>query len=176
MKIKWATTIILFLSILISCSVSEKQQYFIEKIDSLETVFDSVSNQYILLDTLKLFNSYDLINSNLLHLSNIDTVLSDTVKIYVFMQKSFKRFVAEHHIISEEIAYSKNQLLTLKNDIRNGNTSDENMKKYYFEEKEAIDNLMHKIRFNMQSIEYQLQSFDHLNEKVEKIIYKYEKQ
>lgn len=176
MKIKWAATVILFLSILISCSITEKQQHFIEKIDSLETVFDSVSNQYLLLDTVKLFNSYNLINTNLLRLSNIDTILSDTVKIYAFMQKSFKRFVAEHHSISEEIPYSKNQLLTLKNDIRNGNMSDKSMKKYYFEEKEAIDNLMHKIRFNVQSIEYQLQSFDHLNEKVEKMIDKYEKQ
>jgi len=176
MKIKWVATVILFLSILTSCSVSEKQQYFIEKIDSIETVFDSVSNQYMLLDTVKLFNSYDLINTNLLRLSNIDTVLSDTVKIYAFMQKSFKRFVAEHQTISEEITYSKNQLLSLKNDIRKGNMTDESMEKYYSEEKEAIDNLMHKIRFNVQSIEYQLQSFDHLNEKVEEIIDKYEKQ
>ena len=176
MNIKWAGTVILFLSILISCSVSEKQQYFIEKIDTLETVFDSVSNQYILIDTVELFNSYDLINANLLRLSNIDTVLSDTIKIYAFIQKSFKRFAAEHHAISEEIDYSKNQLLTLKNDIINDNISDESMEKYYFEEKEAIDNLMHKIRFNVQSIEYQLQSFDHLNEKMEKIIDKYENQ
>ncbi len=176
MNIKRAATVILFLSILISCSVSEEQQHFIEKIDSLETVFDSISNQYMLLDTVKLFNSYDLINANLLRLSNIDTVLSDTIKIYAFMQKSFKKFVAEHHAISEEIVYSKNQLLTLKNDIINDNMTDESMEMYYLEEKEAIDNLMHKIRFNVQSIEYQLQSFDHLNEKMEKIIDKYENQ
>ena len=174
MKIKWAATIILFLSILISCSVSEKQQHFIDKIDSIETVFDSVSNQYILLDTVKIFNSYDLINTNLLRLSDIDTVLSDTVKIYAFMQKSFKRLISEHRAISEEISFSKNQLLTLKNDLRNDIMTDERIEKYYFEEKEAIDNLMHKIRFNVQSIEYQLQSFDHLNEKMEKMIDKYE--
>jgi len=174
MKIKWAATIILFLSILISCGVSEKQQHFIDKIDSIETVFDSVSNQYILLDTVKLFNSYDLINTNLLRLSNIDTVLSDTAKIYAFMQKSFKKLISEHRAISEEISFSKNQILTLKNDIRNGIMTDKRIEKYYFEEKEAIDNLMHKIKFNVQSIEYQSQSFDHLNEKMEKMIDKYE--
>lgn len=164
----------ILLLIIASCSINEEERAYIHEIDKLEKAFDSVSDQYMAIDTTKLINSYDLINSNLLRLSKLDTILSDSAKIYAFIQKTFKRFIAEHKLILTEISFTKNQLKTLKRDIRGGKIHENDIAKYYQEEYEATSNLMHKMGFNTQSINYQLQSFEQLNEKIELMINRFE--
>ena len=110
--------------------------------------------------------SYNLINRNLSRLSTMDTILGDTVKMYASMQKSFKRFISEHHLILDEIKYSRNQLHTLRKDIRNGKITEMQMEKYFQEEKEAVSILMQKISFNAQNTASQLKSFAQMNDSV----------
>jgi hypothetical protein len=159
---------------LLACGVNEQQRQYIDKIDSLQTVLDSAENQYLSLDTNKLFQSFDVLNANLARLQTIDTVLSDTVKIYAFMQKTFRRFIEDHREIMVEISYSKDQLATLKKDIRKGRLPEDLMQEYYHTEEEALGMLTHKMWFNSESVAHQLQSFDHLNEHIEGIIHRHE--
>jgi len=160
---------------LLACGVNEEQRLYLDKIDSLQTVLDSAENQYLSLDTNKLYQSFDVLNTNMARLQTIDTVLSDTVKIYAFMQKTFKRFIEDHREIREEIAYSKDQLATLKKDIRKGRLPEDLMQEYYHTEEVALGRLTHKMWFNSESVAHQLQSFDYLNEHIEGIIHRYEK-
>ena len=158
---------IFLLFLISSCTVSEKERAYIDKIDRLEYAIDSVAQQYYAIDTTELFNTNNLINRNLSRLSHMDTIMGDTVKIYASLQKSFKRFINEHALIPDEIKYSKKQLHTLKKDIRNGKITEMQMENYCQEEIEAVGILMQKISFNSQNIAYQLKSFAQLNDSVE---------
>ena len=157
-----------------SCSVSEKERAYIDKINRLEQTFDSVSEKYLTIDTAKLNITYEVINRNLSRLSKIDTILNDSVKIYTGLQKSFKRFIREHSLIIKEIDYSKNQLKALKKDIGKGKISDENMEKYYNVELGAVGSLINKMGYNEQIIKYQMQSFDVFNDHIESLIKRFE--
>lgn len=157
-----------------SCSLSEKEQAYIDKIDQLEQSLDTASKQYLAIDTVRLFEAYHLINLNLARLSTIDTLITDSVKMYAFMQKTFKKFIHEHPLIIDELQYSNNQLRTLKKDIRRGRITGDEMEKLYFEEMEMVSALLSKMEYNAQHIEHQLQSFEQLNEKVEMIITRFD--
>ena len=163
-------SILIPLIIFSSCTISEKKHAYIDDIDRLEKVLDSTANLYYAIDTSELFSAFNLININLSRLSKIDTVVSDSVKVYAALQKSFKRFISEHSLIMDEISYSKNQFQTLKKDIRKGRITDMQIENYFHEESEAVGILMHKISFNSQSIAYQLRSFSVLNDSIEMII------
>ncbi|MCB2206917.1 MAG: hypothetical protein KQH67_01365 [Bacteroidetes bacterium] len=169
MRLHILSSLILFI-FMASCTVSEKEQAYIDKIDQLEQSLDSASKQYFAIDTVRLFEAYDLINMNLSRLSSMDILITDSVKMYAFMQKTFKKFIHEHPLIFDELQYSNNQLRTLKKDIRRGRMTEEEMEKYYFEEMEGVSSLRSKMEYNVQHIEHQLQSFEQLNEKVEMII------
>lgn len=167
MKLKPVYYIITLLMLLASCTVTEKECAYIDKIDRLEDALDSVAQHYYTIDTTELFNVNNLINRNLSRLSSMDTIMGDTVKIYASLQKSFKRFINEHAPILDEIKYSKNQLHTLEKDIRNGKVTKVQIEKYYQEEIEAVSILMQKISFNSRNITYQLKLFAELNDSVE---------
>jgi hypothetical protein len=149
-----------------SCTVTDKEHVYLDKIDRLGNALDSVALQYYAIDTNKFFYVNNLINRNLSRLSTMDTILSDTVKIYASIQKSFKRFISEHDLILYEIKYSRNQLHSLRKDIRNGKINEMQMEKYFQEEKEAVSILMQKISFNVQNIAFQLKSFAQMNDSV----------
>jgi hypothetical protein len=153
-----------------SCTVSEKEQAYIDEIDQLEQSLDSASIQYFAIDTVRLFEAYDLINMNLSRLRSTDTLITDSVKMYAFMQKTFKKFIHEHPLIFDELQYSNNQLRTLKKDIRRGRIKEDEIEKYYFEEMEAVGVLISKMQYNAQNMEHQLQSFELLREKVGRTI------
>lgn len=175
MRLHVLSSLVLFI-LMFSCTVSEKEQAYIDKIDQLEQSLDTVSKQYFAIDTIQLFEAYDLINMNLLRLGSIDTIITDSVKMYACMQKTFKKFIYDHPIIIDELQYSGNQLRTLKKDIRKDKMTEDEMEKYYFEEMEAVGVLISKMKYNAQNMEHQLQSFELLNKKVEMIITRFDNQ
>ena len=156
--------------LLLSCAISEKERKYIDEISKLEHMLDSSANRYYAIDTTQLFKAYERINNNLSRLNQLDTLVNDSVKTYAAMQKMFKRHIREHALIMDEIGYSKNQLQTLKKDIRNSKIMLEQMENYYHVEEEAVGFLIHKLNFNAQNISYQLASFSELNDSVEMII------
>ncbi len=166
MKLKPLYYITGLLMLVGSCTVTDKELVYLDKIDKLGNALDSVALQYYAIDTNKFFYVNNLINRNLSRLSTKDTILSDTVKIYASIQKSFKRFISEHDLILDEIKYSRNQLHSLRKDIRNGKINEMQMEKYFQEEKEAVSILMQKISFNVQNIAFQLKSFAQMNDSV----------
>lgn len=166
--------LIISVFVLWSCGVSEQQRFYLTKIDSLQTMLDSAENQYQLLDTSSLSKSINAIDDGLTRLRAIDTVWSDSVKVYAFIGKSLKEFHDEHFQIMEEIDYSEKQLSTLKKDIRKGRLTEKQMENYYHDEEAALGQLLHKMWFNKESIEYQLQSFDYLQDKIERMIDQHE--
>jgi hypothetical protein len=166
MKLKPLYYITGLLMLVGSCTVTDKELVYLDKIDKLGNALDSVALQYYAIDTNKFFYVNNLINRNLSRLSTMDTILSDTVKIYASIQKSFKRFISEHDLILDEIKYSRNQLHSLRKDIRNGKINEMQMEKYFQEEKEAVSILMQKISFNVQNIAFQLKSFAQMNDSV----------
>jgi len=161
---------LIVLILLASCTLNEKEQVYIEKIENLQRALDSASKEYYAIDTIQLFKSYDLINMNLSRLTNMDTMISDSIKMYAFMQKTFKKFVHENPIFIDEINYANNQLRTLIKDIRRGRITGVEMENYYFEEMEAVGALISKMQYNAQNIEHQLLAFEQLNKKAERII------
>lgn len=169
MKLRFLFIIISFVT-LWSCNISEKEPSYIDSINRLEIILDSTANRYLALDTSKIFEAYERINSNLIRYNDLDAVVNDSVKVYAAFQKSFKRFISEHSLIMDEISYSRDQLQSLKDDIRNNKISKEQMENYYNDEKDAVGVLIHKISFNTQNITYQLKSFSQLNDSVEMII------
>jgi hypothetical protein len=166
MKLKPLYYITGLLMLVGSCTVTDKELVYLDKIDKLGNALDSVALQYYAIDTNKFFYVNNLINRNLSRLSTKDTILSDTVKIYASIQKSFKRFISEHDLILDEIKYSRNQLHSLRKDIKNGRINEMQMEKYFQEEKEAVSILMQKISFNVQNIAFQLKSFAQMNDSV----------
>ena len=86
-----------------------------------------------------------------------------------------KKFDGERQQIIDEIGYSKNQLHTLEHDIRKKQLTEVQMKQYYRVEEQAVNNLLDRIWFNEQSIDYQLKSFNYLNDKIEKTLLIHEK-
>jgi len=169
MRLSFVSTLIPLL-LFLSCTVSVEERSYIDHINRLEKVLDSTSNLYFAIDTIELFAAYDHINDNLSELNKLDPIINDSVRIYAALQKSFKRFISEHSLILDEIEYSGNQLQTLKKDIQKGRVSEEQMKNYFLEEKEAVGILIQKISFNTQNITQQLNSFSQLNDSVEAII------
>lgn len=166
MKLKPLYYIIALLMLVGSCTVTDKERAYVNKIDRLGNALDSVALQYYAIDTNKLFYVNNLINRSISRLSSMDTILGDTVKIYASIQKSFKRFISEHDLILDEIKYSRNQLHTLRKDIRNGKITEMQMEKYFQEEQEAVSILMQKISFNVQNTASQLKSFAQMNDSV----------
>jgi len=169
MKINGGLAIVISF-ILLACSVNERKQLYLDKIDSLQTVFDSAESHYLLVDTARVAQSIDSINSRLALLMARDTVWSDTLKIYAFIQKSLRSLADDHRKITEEMSYTEQQLVTLKKDIRKDRLPEELMEKYYHAEQEALGELMQKMWFNQQRIDYQLQTFEYLDQHVERII------
>jgi len=157
-----------------SCTITENERVYINKISMLEQALDSVSEQYHTIDTVRLIQAYQSINADLSRLRKIDTILNDSVKIYAGLQKSFKRFIGEHSLIIKEVDYSKNQLQALKSDIGKGKISDEKIEKYYNQEMEAVGSLISKMGYNEKSIKYQLQLFDVLHTHIQLIINRFE--
>ncbi len=165
---------LILLILLVSCALSENRKAYINKVSQLEQSLDSVSRQYFAIDTIQLFEAYDLINSNLSRFGSIDTVVNDSVKLYAAMQKSFKRVINDHPRIIQEFHFSNKQLKNLKSDIRKGKMTDKEMENYYFEEMEAVGILLSRMQYNAQIIELQLHSFEPLNEYVEMIITRFD--
>ena len=169
MQFRIKLIIISFLT-LSACTISEEEQSYIHHIKQLEHSLDSAAKIYFEIDSNKLFKVYKHINSNLARYNDLDTVVNENINAYAANQKSIKNLISEHSIILDEINYSRNQLQTLKKDIRNKRITAEQMENYYLDEKEAVGVLIHKISFNTQNISQQLISFSQLNDSVEMII------
>jgi septal ring factor EnvC (AmiA/AmiB activator) len=175
MKIKAGQgLIVLLLFLLTACTVSEQQRFYLGKIDSLQTVLDSATARYLELDTLKIAQAETTIKQHLVQFEQLDTIVSDTAKIYAFIEKSLKKFDGEREKINKEIVYTNSQLQALRHDVRKNELTEEEMQRYYGDEEEAIHNLLDKMWFNKESAEYQLKSFDYLHEKIEKMLGRYE--
>ena len=160
----WSILLLFFLS---SCGVSEQQRYYLEKTDSLQAVLDSAAGRYLTPDTLRLQQALEVTGRNLELLEQQNMTEGDTVRTYAFIRKSLKQFDKERRQITEDIAYSDHQLQTLSHDIRKGRLTEDEMKQYCNDEEEALSDLLDRMWFNRQSIEYQLTSFDLLNVKIE---------
>ncbi len=123
---------------------------------------------------MKIKQAEETIAKQLARFEQLDTLVSDTVKIYAFVEKSLKKFDGEREKINEEIVYTNSQLKALRHDIRKNLLTEEEMKQYYRDEEEAVNNLLDKMWFNKESLAYQLKSFDYLHEKIDRMLGRYE--
>lgn len=167
---KGAPVLILFMAlILTSCRPTEQQRYYLTRIDSLQSVLDSAENQYMTLDTARLKTSIGIIKNDLERLMHMDTLWSDTVKIYAMIGKTLQKLSDQRVKIMDDLTYTRNQLVTLENDTRKGRLADSLVATYYKEEAKATGQLADKMWFNRQSIDYQLESFAYLEQKIKRM-------
>jgi len=147
----------------------------IAKIDSLYTVLDTIAVNLKEVDTagIKTRNTEYWDNINEIK-KNYNGTPGDTawtiVTQYGGIKKTFKKFLFNYHFWEKEIAFSKEQLDSLKYDVENNLITKEDFKKYFKGEEEAVNSLNQDIFFSIKNVDIYSGVFDTLNPKIIKVI------
>ena len=166
-----------FASIIFYGCNNKKHPKMLSRIDSLNTVIDSIQINLFSVDTLRINNIFTDYSTNLGLIKKyfVDKKEANDWEVmttYGNIKKPLKSFIRDYPKFKNEISFSRNQLDTLKTDIGNGKLDGVKISDYIKQEAEAINNLKQQVLINVAGAKEKIKLFDSLNPKVVLLITK----
>jgi len=169
--------LVLAFVMILSFTECKNNQYKKElaRIDSLKIVLNQAEKKLAELDTNVVHEKYKEYKKNLNFITaNYPDKKKDpnwnTLCQYSMIDEPLGGFNNEQHHLKNELMYSRKQLDSLKFDIQNGNVEKEKMNIYIESESNAVADLEQKIKEAIETAQTELNRFDTINPKIEKII------
>lgn len=174
MKKYYVLIVLIVSAAFFSCNES-KYKAEIKTIDSLNVVLDSIQNKLGEIDTVKIRSDYKeyIANVSLLK-KNFNDKKEDSTWLlmtsYGAVKSALKSFIRDYPGFYSEIKFSRNQLDSLKADIKSGDLQPEKVKEYTKTECEAVSNLKTLVTASVEGAQSRITLLDSLNPKVIKLI------
>ena len=167
----WGCSIALFQ---MSCS-SNRFSHEINSIDSLISVLDSAHYKLNLLDTAVIQSSYDIYVKNIEQIREAfeekkDDEVWKVLTRYGLLRKPLRDFQKYYKKFSQEIDFSRMQLLNLKSDIKDNILDEAKIKMYMKEEAEFVKYIMLSVSNLMDMTQNYFNQYLELNPQIEKLL------
>jgi len=158
--------------LLITSCASDKHAKQITQIDSLLVVLDSSTLKLNLLDTSVVESYYKVYTNNIKQIkssfdSKDDDEVWSVITRYGLLRKPLRDFKKHHTKYSEEIAFTREQLINLKADIKNNVLSEEKIIKYISDESEFVNYINFSVAGLIENTQKYFNQYLELNPKVE---------
>jgi len=166
-----AFTLVLFFA---ECKNNQYQKE-LARIDSLKTVLNQSEKKLGEIDTNMLSEKFEVYEKNTSFISeNYPDKKRDsswnTICQYGLIDEPLGGFKNEQYHLKKELMFSRKQLDSLKFDIQNGNIEKKKMNEYIKSESDAVSMVEKMIKMTVEEAKIELNRFDALNPKIEKII------
>jgi hypothetical protein len=154
---------------------NNKYKKELARIDSLETVLNQSEKKLTEVDTNMVREKYKVYKKNISFISeNYPNKLKDpnwnTLCQYGLIKKPLRDFNNELPHLRKELMFSRKQLDSLKFDIQNGNIEKEKINEYVKSESDAVNVIEQMVKMTVEGAKTELNRFDTLNPKIEKIL------
>lgn len=146
-----------------------------KQIDSLYSILLLTEQKLVTLDTADIQQKYDLYSSTTSKLKNFETIEPQseewkTIAQYGHIRKPLRNLLQKLPYFYEELAFSKNQLDSLRYDLNKKLITEVQFNKYLNIEKQALDHYVQMFELYVNNAMNQLVAFDSLQPKVLLII------
>jgi hypothetical protein len=176
MKITLKFSLIAIIAITFACNRTKHPEY-VAKIDSLLVNIDSLELKYseLNIDTLKI--KFELVDANTKIIKTMDDIdLNENAEVkkalinYGKIHKSFKWYIKSYKKNTDDLAFNKKQLETLREDISNDLIADDKIEKYFTDEAQAVQNSNNSILFYYRDVKASLSIYEETEIEIGKII------
>jgi hypothetical protein len=165
------------ITIFTGCSQS-KYSKEIESIDQIMLTLDSCSETMLLLDTAFANNKWDTIKVRLKFMKDYYAAKKDSasreesflVSDYYSLRKPFRDFTMNYKKAQKELKFSKEQLVALRQDLKNNILKEELAKKHIFIEQAASKTVIVEVNKLQSSLEINSKKIDRLQPKIDSLI------
>lgn len=159
--------VISFICLLASCGMQPKLQDEITIVDSLENEVKEIEKEFEAIDVSKAEGIYEDVTSNLdesmkLLENSATNEQGRYISNYANITKAFKKMSFKVAKLSKEIAFTKDQLKNLKQDLENDLLEKEVAQKYIQEEREAIETLRESVDEFSNGLDYAYNTYNKL--------------
>lgn len=154
-----------------ACDPSKRYAVELQQLDSLSNSLDSVQLKFVAIDTIAIHKHINELNTNLnfIENNNTDTVNRETafaLSDYSMLRESFKKINKECAGLIKEQKESKEQILNLIHDLKNGKVQEEKIPVYIKEEKIEADRVIQGVQILSESTKMDIEKFELNNPKV----------
>lgn len=158
----------------VACNPNKNKKE-LSQIDSLKTVIKKTESLLLEIDTTVINEKYEKYKYNIAYLRENYTEKENdinwsTLGQYGLIKKPLKDFVLNKNHYFKEITYSEKQLDNLRIDIQNGAIQESKIKENIQSEMDAANFLEQNVKNTVGAAKTELNRFDSLNPKIEKII------
>ncbi len=171
---KYLIVSVAVLTVILGCNHKEKTKRIAE-IDSLNTLLDSIKTALDTVNFSDVEKYQSIFSRNLEDYKKYNDGGKDdktwpVITQYFSIKKGFKRYIEDYDSFRKELKYSRNQLESLKKDVKRNIISKEDYSKYINTEKQAIGFLHHEVIARTSSLRQSAAIFNKCNSRMLEII------
>lgn len=157
-KLLFAIGLISLLSF--SCEQNRGTKAYLPRIDSLQTALEESASGFLEIDTAIIHKNSRQIDQQLALLFALNNKQDQSyVNSYNSIKKTFFDVTKAYPIVADELAYTRNQLSDLKDDVENRRLKQDNVRLYFNQEKQSVKVLKLKMDFYLERANAGLQQF-----------------
>lgn len=154
-----------------SCDPSKRYAVELKQLDSLSNSLDSAQLKFTAIDTIEIHKHINELNTNLdfIENNNSDTVNRETAFVlsdYSMLRDTFKKINKEYVGLMKEQKESKEQVLNLIHDLKNGKVQEEKIPVYIKDEKTEADRVIQGVEILSESAKTSIEKFEMNHSKV----------
>jgi hypothetical protein len=148
-----------------SCDPSKRYAVELKQLDSLSNSLDSAQVKFAAIDTIEIHKHINELNINLnfIENNNSDTVNRETAFVlsdYSALHETFKKINKEYIELMKKQKESKEQILNLIHDLKNGKVQEEKIPVYIKDEQTEADRVIQGVEVLSESTKTSVEKFE----------------